>query len=94
LDRLVAFDGVDYAYDGLGRVSSRGADSFAYSGFGLDPSSDGVQTFGRSPGGGAYNQAYLDKWATLRGRAPTVSDVLEWRAEITKVFDIDQYRPH
>ncbi|VAW07822.1 hypothetical protein MNBD_ACTINO02-2805, partial [hydrothermal vent metagenome] len=60
LGRLTSFDdGVDavaYAYDGLGRVATRNGSPFTYNGFSLDPVSDGVFTYGRSPGGRLVSQ--------------------------------------
>jgi len=61
LGRLSVFDdGVDtvtYAYDGLGRVATRNATPFVYNGFSLDPVSDGVFTYGRSPAGRLVSQS-------------------------------------
>ncbi len=52
LGRLVGYDNtVSYAYDGLDRVATRGADSFSYGGLGLDPVADGSFLYSRSPGG-------------------------------------------
>ncbi|MCH8992668.1 MAG: hypothetical protein IIA44_13105 [Acidobacteria bacterium] len=40
-----------YTYDSLSRVAERNGTGFAYTGLWIDPTSDGVNTYGRSPAG-------------------------------------------
>lgn len=54
LGRTVSADNgslVTYTYDGLSRVAARNASPFAYSGQWIDPTSDGMHTYGRSAAG-------------------------------------------
>lgn len=46
-----ALSNVAYTYDSLDRIATRGANVFTYSGFELDPTSDGTATYSRSPSG-------------------------------------------
>ena len=54
LGRMVASDTgtpVAYTFDGLDRVATRNSTPFTYVGMWVDPTSDGSNTYGRSPGG-------------------------------------------
>lgn len=48
---MATADAVTYTYDSLSRVATRNGAGFAYTGLWIDPTSDGVNTYGRSPVG-------------------------------------------
>ena len=52
LGRLVDYDSqAAFTYDGLDRVATRNTDTFTYAGMWLDPTTDGVFTYSRTPAG-------------------------------------------
>ena len=51
LGRLNSVDTVDYTWDALDRIATRESTAFTYSGPALDPTSDGTNTWSRTPGG-------------------------------------------
>jgi hypothetical protein len=51
LGRMATADAVSYTYDSLSRVATRNGTGFTYTGAWFDPTSDGVNTFSRSPAG-------------------------------------------
>jgi len=52
LGRMATADAVTYTYDSLSRVAERNGTGFAYTGLWIDPTSDGVNTYGRPRRGG------------------------------------------
>ena len=64
LGRLVDYDSqVSFTYDGLDRVATRNTDTFTYAGMWIDPTTDGVFTYSRTPAGRLLAQTDgVDDW--------------------------------